>query len=216
MGQAEALILDATRARPMNHETLLREATPKRRSTRFAVVIAATYLAASITWILYSDYFAGIIAASEAQLATLQRWQAIGFVLASAVLLSFLTRYLFRRVAQQAQTVLQAREALSELERSATAAVILQSLVHDFRNHTQVAWGNLQLMAPDVDQLPHTQQDLLQRIRHSVSQLMETLDRNQAGGTRTLSQDPQAMDLTGYLGVCLDLLRRHPKVTQCQ
>jgi signal transduction histidine kinase len=216
VGQDEALILDATKTRPMNHETLLRDATPRGKSTRFAFVIAGAYLAASVIWILHSDYFAGVFATSEAQLAAIQRWKGLGFVVASAVLLFSVTRYLFGRVALQAQAVLRAREALSELERNATAAIILQSIVHDFRNHTQVAWGNLQLMAPDVAQLPKTQQDLLHRIRHSVSQLMETLSRNQAGGARTFSQNPHVMDLTAYLDVCVDLLRRHPKVAECQ
>ncbi|HEX7928789.1 MAG TPA: HAMP domain-containing sensor histidine kinase [bacterium] len=200
----------------MNHETLLREATPRRHATRFAVLVASTYLVTAVTWILYSDYVAGILASTPQQLATLQRWKGLGFVGTSAMLIFFLTRYLFRRVRQQAQAVMQAREALSELERNATAAIILQSLVHDFRNHTQVAWGNLQLLAPDVDQLPRTQQELLERIRQSVSRLMETLERNHACGARTLSQDPSVMDLTAYLEVCVDLLRRHPKVALCE
>jgi two-component system sensor histidine kinase HydH len=194
---------------------LLRETTLLRQPTRYASVIAGVYLAIGWTYILVTTYLAARWSDSLGDLVYIDWAKDLAFVGISSLLLYFFTRHLLRRVAGENHAVLRAREALSELERGATAGIILQSIVHDFRNQTQVAWGNMQLLARDMAPLPETQRALLLSIEHSVGQLVQTLERDHAAGVRTVTRNPAVMDLLDYVGACVDLVRRHPKVAEC-
>jgi two-component system sensor histidine kinase HydH len=194
---------------------LLRETTFLRQPTRFASLIAGAYLAVGWAYVLVSTYLAARWSSSAGELAHIEWAKGIAFILVTAVILYFFTFHLLRRVAQESAAVLRAREALSELERGATAGIILQSIVHDFRNQTQVAWGNMQLLARDMARLPETQRAILGSIEHSVGQLVETLERDHAAGVRSVTRDPTVMDLPEFVAACVDLVRRHPKVAEC-
>ncbi len=199
----------------MTHDRLLRETTLLRQPTRFAAVIAGAYLAVGWTYILVSTYLASVWTSSAQSMTYIEWAKGLAFIGVTALFLYLLTLYLLRRVGAENHAVLRAREALSELERGATAGIILQSIVHDFRNQTQVAWGNMQLLAQHMARMPETQRTILQSIEHSVGQLVETLERDHEAGVRSVTRDPTRMDLPSYIGACVDLAHRHPKVLGC-
>lgn len=199
----------------MSRDALLKRLAIHWRPNQQALQIVLAYLAGGLIYVFVSGQLAHHFAVSLRHLTEMQQGKDLLFLCLTAVLLYWVMRSVLNRVSRESRALLQAREALSELERNSTTGIILRSVIHDLRNQTQIAWGNLKILARSLDPVPEAHRELLHQVDNSMGQLLLMLDQSHYGATCGVARRVNVFDLYTYISDCISLVRHHPKVEPC-
>lgn len=101
---------------------------------RFALYLSLAYLVICALYIVISGELALNVARSPEELATIERYKGLAFIVFSSLLFYVIARILVRRILQQEHELMVQRRALLESEMRAAAGIMAASVAHDIKN----------------------------------------------------------------------------------
>jgi two-component system, NtrC family, sensor kinase len=186
-----------------------------KRPWAYATLIALCYAAAASAYILVSDRVAAFLAPDWSTLVSFQRFKGLAYVAATGLLLFVFAGHLYGRLRRSAGALLEAQRALLDSERRATAGVLCLSVAHDCNNMLQVLSGNAYLLSRRGEQLDAEGRSLLESMRAAIASLAGVLDQMRMGGRRSALSKPVTVELGGFIGETLALMRHHHRLKHC-
>lgn len=179
---------------------------------RLAALLAVGYVAIAGAYIIFSGALVARWATSAAELAVLERYKGIGFVLVTGVLLFAAACWALGHLRRNELEASRARERLLATERQALAGLFVSSLAHDANNMSMVVFGALDELAG------HTEVDGEARLaladaREATRKLTQLFQN-----VRALVRSPTARELLDVAGAVrrdAALLRGHAALRGC-
>lgn len=204
-----AASIDSESAR--SDSTVARSGRPVVGPLRWALTLGGVNLILSVAWILASSRLAAMVAADVDELARIERWKGLAFVVGMSAVVGLLTWLLLGRVERQQRLVDDQRAALVESEGRALAGLIACAVAHDMNNVLTIALGRVEL-ARDAGM----DDDAAGELGASLQRMAELAGRLQVIGRSALPGDHHALDLARAVRESLALVARHPQVARCK
>lgn len=177
---------------------------------RTAVMLAITYGALALAYILVSGYLAAILAVSKIQLTEIEFWKGVAFVAATSAVVFSLAYAILRRVAEREKELARNREALVAAERRALSGIFAAAVAHDINNTLSVFHGGLDELAAGGPSEPvRHMQVALDGLQRMTAQLLQASRDN---GHTELTD----CDLASIVRDAVSFGRIHSRIRHCQ
>ena len=183
-------------------------------STR-AGMIAGVYVLMAVTWIIATGRIASSLAGSVEELARLERFKGIGFMLLSGVGLFLAALVVLRRQQADADEAARARETLLKSERNALAGLFVSSIAHDANNLTMVVASALSVLDAEKSLGPDNRASL-KDAQEAMNTLMKLFKDLQEMGRSRSSGARVSTELGAAARRIVSLLGGHSALKHCQ
>lgn len=185
------------------------------RPLRLAGILAAIYLVFCVIYIGISSYLAAKSAHSVEELAQIETFKGVLFVLVCSALLFTLTYFLLKRIARGQEAVLAHAGALLMAERRAMAGIFATSVAHDMNNILTVGVATADLLRMQKNLTP-TQAEMVADLEATFTRMTDLTRRLSALGRGGLQGEFATADLASVVRDEVTFACRHSRLRSCQ
>jgi len=182
---------------------------------RMASILAAIYLVFCVIYIGLSSHLAARHAESVAELARIETFKGLIFVLVCSGLLGTLTYFLLRRIARGQEAILSHAGALLMAERRAMAGIFATSVAHDMNNILTVGVATTDLLRMQKNLTP-IQSDMVGDLESTFTRMTDLTRRLSTLGRGGLQSEVLPADLAVVVRDEVEFARRHSRLRASQ
>jgi signal transduction histidine kinase len=182
--------------------------------TRYALYLAVGYLTATVTWILVTTALAGMFARDVVELAKIETYKGIMFMVSSSTVLYFASRHVLRRIASDAQGLLETQQRVVEAERQSIVGQLAATVAHDLANLLQVLRSNVEALK-SISQLPSQAVTAIEKIETGTDRMTMIAVRLRNASRYQYQNAPQEFRFGEVVKETIAMLSAHPSLRLC-
>ena len=180
-------------------------------SLRYALLAAVAYTALTAIYIFVSSALAASLTTTAEELARVEIYKGIGFIVVNGVALFLLLRHLFGRLYEACREVVQSRAALAHADQRALTGILAASVAHDVNNMLTVLSFQADLvMDPKAD--PSGRAEAKAQVDEALDRIRDLVARLRDGWRRGADSDLEETPLEPLLTGAVDLAATHRAV----
>lgn len=187
---------------------------PLVRPSRFAALLAGSYVVLCCVYLLVSGRLAARTSATVQDLERLELLKGMIFVLVTGAGLYFLAWSLVRRIARQEMRLGRQRAQLVAWERRAAAATFAASAAHDINNVLTVAGGHVNRIA-GASVIGPREKESTKRLESAIIEISKLADDLLRLGRLGAGGRVETVDLRHIVGESVEFARTHRRVRHC-
>lgn len=181
-------------------------------STRYAGLLAGSYVILAGAYIIVSGYLAAGASHSVEELRRIEAIKGVTYVAVTALLIFAGARWAMRKMERDARELTRREQALLVNEGRVFAGLIAATVAHDANNVLMVALGEIEAMQQDDGRGGEP----LARLAQSVKRLTALNQRLLDTGQVFVARDGVALDVREAARESVDLLRAQADVRRCR
>jgi signal transduction histidine kinase len=184
------------------------------RPALLAITLAGGYALLCGAYIVLSGRLAARVSSDVSELAHIELFKGLGFVLSTALIFFGFAWWLLHRLASRQRLVHRQQQALVAQDRRSLAGLFAASIAHDINNILIVANAHLDQVGPTAS--PERSGPAHEALRESLAHLAALSKRLMALERGYSSEQREPVDLVKLARETVEFARRHPGVKGCR
>jgi signal transduction histidine kinase len=187
---------------------------PSNHPLAVSAILASLYVALCTLYILVSGNLAASSSVTIAQLATIELWKGLAFVVVTGIVFFGTAHFLLRRLWTQEVRMLRQEDALVAADGRSMAGVFASSIAHDMGNLLTAARLNIHLLSPVLEGAED--ETLVAHLREAIDNLSALVMSLSTIGRSPNLSGMRRIDLAVTVRNVMALVASQARVRQCR